>query len=152
MTGALLPPAFLILASALVFSGCDDDSPSGPTPAPFTLAGTWIGDITVLNAPARMTWTLTQTGPSATGPAIVTLPNGTVLLNATVAGTLAGNMFTYTMTAAPGGIPAVPTCSGQLGGSATVTTGSPATLSGTYLLVSSSCSAPFTNGSFQLQR
>ena len=147
------PAAALLLLMAFgAATGCDDDTPMGPTVPPFTMAGTWTGDITVVNAPALMTWTLTQTGPSVSGPAIVTLPNGMVLLNAVVAGTLSGSTLTYTMTANPGGIPSQPSCSGQLGGTATVSSGSPASLSGTYVLVSSTCTAPFTNGSFLLRR
>jgi hypothetical protein len=142
----------LLLCSAATV-GCDDDGPTGPTPQPFTMTGRWRGDVTVLNVPALMTWTLTQTGPSVSGPALVTLANGTVVMNANVAGTLAGTTFTYSMTADAGGIPAQPQCTGQLGGTATVlNTGSPATLSGTYVLVSSTCAAPFTNGSFLLRR
>jgi hypothetical protein len=100
-----------------------------------------------------MTWTLTQSGASVTGPAIVTLPSGIVLMNGTVNGTVSASTLTYTISVQPGGIPSQPACSGQLGGAVSQSTGTnPLTLSGSYSVVSSTCTTPFSSGNFTLSR
>jgi hypothetical protein len=99
-----------------------------------------------------MTWTLTQTNGAVTGPVLVALPTGTVLLNGFLTGTLAGSTLTYTIAVGPGAIPAQPQCVGQLGGTMTATTGASPALTGTYTLRSSTCTTPFTGGDLTLTR
>src|SRR5262249_56742784 len=82
------------------------------------LTGTWSGNLVLQGTTTRMTWTLTQTGTTVTGPALVALPNGVVLFNGAVSGTVSGTTFTYTIAVTPGGIPSMPACSGQLAGTA----------------------------------
>jgi hypothetical protein len=140
----------VVLAAAL-FGACSNNSPSAPS-GPSNVSGTWAGDLTLQGSTARMTWALSQTGASVSGPVLVVLPNGIVLLNGTLAGTMAGSVLTYTINVAPGAIPSQPACTGQLGGSATFAAGTPAMLAGTYSVVSSSCSTPFSSVNFMLTR
>lgn len=106
----------------------------------------------VLGAPAPMSWTLTQSGTTVTGPVLVTLPNGIVLLNGFLNGTLSGNSLTYTISVGPGAIPTQPSCAGQITGTMTVTVGSPSTLSGSTMVSSSNCTAPIAGGSITLTK
>jgi hypothetical protein len=106
----------------------------------------------VQGTPARMTWTLNQSGNAVNGTVLVGLASGTVLMNGLITGVTSGSAMTYTITVSPGGIPTLPSCAGQLGGNATIATTSPATLSGSYNLLSSTCASPLTGGSFVLTK
>ena len=117
-----------------------------------TLAGRWSGDLLLNTIPARMTWTLTQDTTQVGGPALVLLPSGTVLLNGLVSGTLNGTTLDYTITVAPGGIPALPSCTGQFGGAVTVVGAPASALDGRFSLISSACAPPVTVGTFTLTR
>src|SRR5207253_1387653 len=132
-------PAF-VLAFAVA---CGDDAtpttPPATQPAPLNVAGTWSGSLVIEGTTARMTWTLTQSGASVTGPVLVALPSGTVLANAALSGTVTTSTLTYTIAVPPGGIPAQPSCSGQAGGSATATIAVSSTLAGSYALISATC-------------
>ncbi len=89
-----------------------------------------------------MTWALTQSGTTVTGPVTIALPTGTVLLNGFLTGTLTGTTFDYTITVAAGGIPLQPTCAGQLKGTLAATA---TTMTGPMNLTSSTCASPITN-------
>jgi hypothetical protein len=145
-----------IMAAALLMGflgvGCSGKMPTAPTPPPIDLTGTWIGQVTVLGMTARMTWTLAQNGISVTGPATIGLSSGTVLLNGFLTGTLAGSTLTYVISIGPGGIPAQPACTGQIGGTMNATMGVPSTLAGTTAVTSSSCSPPLPGGNITLTR
>jgi len=141
------------LCLILGLPACSDNSPATPTtPQPLDLSGTWRGDITVSGASARMTWTLTQSSGSVSGPVLVALPDGIVLLNGSLTGTIAGSTLTYTIAVAAGGIPAQPQCTGQLGGTMTATIGLPSALAGTYAVRSSTCATGFAGGNLTLTR
>jgi hypothetical protein len=103
-----------------------------------------------------MTWTLTQAsgGATVTGPMLLVLPSGTVLLNGALTGTLSGTTLTFVINVAAGGIPSQPSCTGQLGNSAiaAIAATPPSTLSGTLTVVTSSCPAPVQNGPFVLTK
>jgi hypothetical protein len=134
-------------------SACGDNSPSAPTTTqPTDLSGTWSGDLALAGATARMTWTLTQSNANVTGPVLVVLPTGVVLLNGALTGTLAGSTLTYTIAVGAGGIPTQPLCVGQLGGTMTVTIGLTSTLTGSYALRSSTCTTLFNGGSLTLTK
>jgi hypothetical protein len=122
-----------------------------PTPAP-TLTGTWSGDLPIQGVATRMTWTLTQTDSSVSGPVLVLLPTGTVLLNGALSGTLSGSTLTYVINIGPGAIPSQPACTGQLGGTATTTLSTTSTIAGSYAVVTSTCATPFSSGAFTLTR
>ena len=99
-----------------------------------------------------MTWTVSQTNGDVSGPVLVALSNGIVLLNGSLTGTVAGSVLTYTIAVNPGGIPTQPSCVGQLGGTMNATIGVPSTLDGSYAVRSSSCTTPFTGGNLSLSR
>lgn len=141
----------LVLMTAFACSS-HNSTPAAPSNA-INLTGTWSGDLVLQGTTRRMTWTLTQSGTTVTGPVLVLEPNGVVLLNGTLNGTLSGSTMQYTIGVAAGGIPSQPSCTGQLGGTATATIGATSsTLAGNYTLNSSSCSTPFTSGTFTLTR
>jgi hypothetical protein len=146
----MLGGTLLIAALAL---GCGDNkSTSQPTPAAPPLSGTWSGELVLQGITTRMTWSLTQTNNTVTGPVLVLLPTGTVLMNGTLNGTLNGSTLTYTIAIPAGGIPALPACTGQLGGTTTASLGTVSTLTGSYAVTSSTCASPFTSGNFVLTK
>ena len=149
--------------SAIVFCllatpACTDNTPSTPTPTPaFTVDGTWQTDVAVSGQTARMTWTLTQSGPSATGPVLVALPNGIVLMNGSLAGTVSGATamaatLVYTISVKAGAIPAQPACSGQFGGTMNASAGAPARMTGDFSVKATTCTPPFSAGTLTLTK
>jgi hypothetical protein len=106
--------------------GCSaDKTPTAPEAGGLNLTGTWNGPIVVDTTEARMSWNLTQLNGVVSGPVTVLLPNGIVLLNGFLNGTLSGKTLTYTISVGNGGVPTRPTCTGQLTGTMTVTVASP---------------------------
>lgn len=148
MRRALIGVALL----AAVAAGCGEKStPSSPSAV--NLTGTWVGNLTVQQLPVRMTWTLTQTdATNVTGPVLLGLQTGTVLMNGFLVGTLTGSSLAYTISVGPGGIPTQPTCAGQIGGTMTASIGTIATLSGTSAVTGSNCTPPFPGGTITLTR
>src|SRR5438034_8510316 len=120
---ARLSAGFLNVALVIAVACGDKSTPTTPAPTQLDVSGRWAADITVQGITGRMTWTLTQTGDGVTGPVLVSLPSGFVLLNGFLTGTMTGPSMAYTIAVGPGGIPSQPTCSGQLGGTTTVTSG-----------------------------
>ncbi len=145
-----------VLTAVLFFgflAGCNNSNAIvTPTPSAPTVTGTWSGPLTFEGQTATMTWTLTQTGSSVSGPARVALPNGIVLLNGQLTGTLTGSTMTYSIAVAQGGVPAEPACSGRLDGSVAVTQGATSTMTGSYTVGTSSCKTNLTGGNFTLTR
>jgi hypothetical protein len=146
----------LIVFCMAVAVGCSDSMPSAPTPS-FTVDGTWQTDVNVQGQTARMTWVLTQSGTSASGPVTVALSNGIVLMNGTLAGTVSGATATaatlvYTIAVNAGGIPSQPSCSGQFGGTMSATAGAPAKMTGDFALKSATCASPLANGTLTLTK
>jgi len=133
--------------------GCNDSSPNNPAAATqATLTGRWTGDLIVQGVTGRMTWTLSQTGTSVSGPITIGLPNGVVLLNGTLSGTLTGTSLDYTIAVAASGVPDQPACTGQLGGTMTVTTGTVSTMTGPIAVRSTNCSIQFPTNNFTLTK
>jgi len=143
----------VLLAAAVA---CNDNSSSTTTPTPtptvINVAGTWTGAITVAGQTARMTWTLSQTNAAVTGPALISLATGTVLLNGSLNGTVTGNSLAFTISVGPGGIPTQPTCVGQMTGTMTAAIGATSTLTGPMTVSSSTCVVPITNATMTLTR
>ena len=139
-----------VLLAALVAAGCDKEEPTDPSPPPLNLSGVWRGGLTVQGQSAIMTWTLTQTNTTVTGPIDVGLANGIVLLNGALAGSVAGSTLTYTITVPTGGVPLQPACSGQIAGTAAVVSAS--TMNGDYKVASSTCSTGLTAGTFTMTK
>jgi hypothetical protein len=128
-----------------------DKSPSAPGGG-LNLSGTWNGPIVVDKADARMSWNLMQLDDAVNGPVTVLLPNGIVLLNGFLSGTLSGMTMSYTISVANGGIPSRPSCAGQLAGSMTVVVGPPPSLTGPMGVSSSNCTPPFEASTITLTR
>jgi hypothetical protein len=149
-----LPARIAAAAVVLVAAACSDKStPATPTPTPqISVTGTWVGDVTVLNTQTRMTWTLTQSGTAVSGPVLLGLPSGTVLMNGFLTGSVNGSSMPYTITVGPGGIPSQPTCAGQVGGTMTIAIAASSTLSGTSSVTGSNCTPPFPGGTLTLTR
>jgi hypothetical protein len=145
--------AFAAIALSGVVAACSSDksTPVSPTPT-INLAGTWTGDITALGSTARMSWALSQSDTAVSGPALLALPSGTVLLNGFVTGTLNGTTLAYTISVGPGGVPSQPACAGQIAGTMTATIGTPSTLSGPSAVTTSNCTQPFPGGTLTLTR
>jgi len=141
-----------IVLLAFIAAACGDKTPSAPSPAPLNVTGTWTGDVSLQGMPARMTWTLTQTNNVVSGPVLVLLPSGVVLMNGTLAGTLTGPVLAYTIIISPDGLPSQPTCTGQLAGTVTATISAISMLAGSYSVTSSTCTTPFSSGTFTLTK
>ena len=143
---AALCGALLLLAA----TACISSSSSTPTaPTPLNLTGTWATNVTISGITGRMTWALTQSGSSVTGPVTVAVATGTVLLNGFLTGTLTGSSLAYSIAVGPGGLPLQPSCAGQLTGTMAAT---PTTLTGPMTLVSTTCTVPITSDSLTLTK
>ena len=141
-----------LLLALLAVAACGDNKPpTSPSAQTLNLSGNWAGDLPVQDSLARMTWTVTQNNNTVTGPVLIVLPTGVVLLNGALSGTLSGSTLNYTIDVTPGGIPSEPACSGRLGGLVTAAVGQ-ATLTGSYEVRSSSCTPQFSSGSFTLTK
>jgi len=135
----------------LALWGCNDTTPSTPTQLP-SVTGRWTGDLSIQSVTGQMTWTLTQTGTSVTGPATIGLPSGTIFVNGTLTGTLAGTSLAYTIAVGPSGVATQPTCTGQFGGTMTVNTGTVSTMTGPIALTSTTCNIQFSSSNFTLTK
>jgi len=145
--------ALAFAVAALAAAACDKAAtPAALAPAPIDVTGTWTGDLTFQGAAARIRWTLTQADTSVSGPVLLSLPSGTVLLNGFLTGTLTGSSLPYTISVAPGGIPAQPACTGQLAGTMTVMVGAASTMTGPISVTSASCPIPFPTTTLALTR
>jgi hypothetical protein len=99
-----------------------------------------------------MVWSLTQNNSAVSGPVLLTLPTGTVLLNGTLQGTLTGTSLPYTIAVVPGNIPSQPACAGQLSGTMTVNNAATPTMSGPLGVTSSSCTIQFQTSNITLTK
>jgi len=105
-----------------------------------------------------MSWVFTQTGTTASGPVTVSLPNGIVLMNGLLTGTVSNATSTaatlaYTIAVGAGGIPAQPACSGQFGGTMSATAAvAPAKMTGDFTVRTSTCTSPLANGTLTLTK
>ena len=143
--------ALLALTAGLPACG-HNDSMTSPTPA--SVAGNWSGDLVVQGSAAKMTWGLSQTSGSSAvaGTVLVVLPSGTALLNGVLTGTFDGTTLNYAFVVGPGAIPSQPSCTGQVSGTAAESAGPPTILSGTFSVVTSTCTPPIQNGPFTLTK
>jgi hypothetical protein len=145
-TGRLRSVVSIVTLMAVAGVGCSSIQSSATPPSQATdLTGTWRGNFAVQAVTSEMVWTLTQSGASVSGPVLVRLPNGVVLLNGFLTGTLSGSSLAYTISVGQQGIPTQPACAGQLGGTMTARTGTTSTLTGGYTVTSTTCTPPFAS-------
>ncbi len=141
------------LFAAIGIIACSDGTPSTPTTPPeTTVNGKWVGSLPVQEVTANMTWTLTQFNGAVTGPALVVLSSGVVLLNGSLVGTMTGSVLSYTISVSAGGIPTQPTCTGQMSGTMTVSLAVTSTMTGPMAVTSSNCTPPFAGGTLTLTK
>ena len=141
--------ALFIVCTTVACSVESSTTPLAPTPTQVDVSGRWSANITVQGVTGRMVWTLTQSSGGVSGPVLVTLPNGVVLLNGALNGALNGSSLPYTVSVGPGAVPAQPTCTGQFGGTMTVASTS---MSGPMALISSNCSIAFPSNAVTLTK
>ena len=116
-TGRLRSIVWGVVLAAMAAPACSSVQSSATPPSQtIDLTGTWRGNFPVQAVTSEMVWTLTQSGTSVSGPVLVRLPNGVVLLNGFLTGALSGSSLTYTISVGQQGIPSQPACAGQLGG------------------------------------
>ena len=144
-TGRLRSIISGVVLAALAAAGCSSSTQSSATPPSQTIdvTGTWRGNFPVQAVTSEMVWTLAQSGAAVSGPVLVRLPNGVVLLNGFLTGTLSGSSLAYTISVGQQGIPSQPACAGQLGGTMVARTGTTSTLTGGYTVTSTTCTPPF---------
>jgi hypothetical protein len=143
-TGRLRSVVSGVMLATLAVAGCSSIQSSAIPPSQtIDLTGTWRGNFAVQAVTSEMVWTLAQSGTSVSGPVLVRLPNGVVLLNGFLTGALSGSSLTYTISVGQQGIPTQPACAGQLGGTMTARTGTTSTLTGGYTVTSTTCTPPF---------
>jgi hypothetical protein len=143
-------PWVLVLVALLFLPACNIDTPSTPTPTPqLDVSGRWGGDMSFMGVTGRMTWTLTQSGTAVTGPVLVSLPTGTVILNGSLTGTLTGSSLAYTIAIPQNGIPSLPSCTGQMAGTMTVATVA-TSMAGSLGVTNSTCNIQFSNSNVTL--
>src|SRR4051794_29713452 len=145
----------LALSCALAWlpaCGSSNSTPTTPTPSTVSVTGTWAANVTAVGTSARMTWTLSQSNTAVTGPVLLSLSTGIVLMNGFLTGTVNGTTLTYSIAVGPGGIPVQPTCAGQIGGTMAIVIGNVSTLTGTPAVTSSSCPVPLPVGSITLTK
>jgi hypothetical protein len=94
-------------------------------PSPATVGGTLVKQLATLAAAPQVSWNLSQSGTSVRGSVSVTSSVwGVSPITGTISGTLVNGRLTYTVAVPAGTIPTEPACSGQVTGSATVTSSS----------------------------
>jgi hypothetical protein len=127
-----------LISTLVVCAGCGDSmSPSEP---PANVAGTWTGQIgtSASGTAVRFTWTATQSGSTASGPASVAKPAVGTEIPGTLTATIDGNQTGLSFSAPPGSVPTLPACtasgtgSGTFGGNA---------IAGTFSLTATGCSS-----------
>ena len=105
-TGRLRSVVSGVVLTAVVGAGCSSIQSSATPPSQtIDLTGTWRGNFAVQAVTSEMVWTLTQSGTSVSGPVLVRLPNGVVLLNGFLTGTLSGSSLAYTISVGQQGNP-----------------------------------------------
>jgi len=134
--------SFLLLAAAA--ARCSSGKSTSPTsPTAFVVTGVWTADVAFQGITGRMTWTLQQQDTAVSGPVLMALPTGTVLMNGTLQGTRAGSQLTYSIAVGPGNIPTQPSCTGTLSGTMTITSTTTPTMTGPLGVAASTCTIQF---------
>ena len=129
----------VLLTALLACSACDDDSTSPSEPPP-DLTGSWTGQIgsSMSGTAVRFTWTATQSGSTASGPARLVKPAVGTEIPGTFTATINGNQAGLSFSAAPGSVPTLPACTASGSGSGTIGGNS---IAGTFSLTATGCAS-----------
>ena len=127
----------LVVTLLVVLPSC-----SGSYTAPsdeLILSGSWTGLVgqPMSGGALRLTWQVSQTNASLTGPASLVKPAVNVPANGALSGTLNGDRLSLSLSAPAGSVQGFPSCSVSGSGVATVTR---TTMAGTLDLTFTSCS------------
>lgn len=133
-------------ASAVPTSPTTVTTPQTPT---LSLAGLYSGGASDSSGSGVLSWNLSTSGTAVSGGVSAQTTFGAVTFTGTVTGTLAGTTLTFSIAIPAGGLAGAPACSVDITGTAEGVTAS--TISGTYA-GTSTCSAPFNNGRFTLNK
>ena len=138
-TLALMLPRALFLVMLVVCAACGDSGPS-PSEPPADLSGAWSGQIgtSMSGTAVRLTWTATQSGNTASGPAQLVKPAVGTEIPGTLTATINANRASLSFSAAAGSVPTVPACAASGTGSGTVGGNS---VFGTFNLTATGCSS-----------
>ena len=126
------------LLSALIACGGCGDSDTSPSEPPADLTGSWTGQIgsSMSGTAVRFTWTASQSGSTATGPARVVKPAVGTEVPGTLTATINGNQVGLSFSAPAGSVPTLPACTVSGTGSGTFGGNS---IAGTFSLTATGC-------------
>lgn len=129
----------VMLAALLVCTACGDDSMS-PSEPPADLTGTWTGQIgtSMSGTAVRFTWTATQSGSTASGPARLVKPAVGTEIPGTISATINENQAGLSLSAPAGSVPTLPACTASGSGSGTIGGN---TFAGTFTLTATGCAS-----------
>jgi hypothetical protein len=129
----------VLLTALLVCAACGDDSMS-PSEPPADLTGTWTGQIgsSMSGTAVRFTWTATQSGSTASGPAGLVKPAVGTEIPGTITATINSNQAGLSLSAPPGSVPTLPACTASGSGSGTIGGN---TFAGTFSLTATGCAS-----------
>jgi hypothetical protein len=136
----------LVLATWATLWGCGGSSPTSPSQP--QVAGVWAGDLVTVLGTQRVTWTLTQSDASVTGPVVVAA-SGIPVISGTLMGTVSNSTLSYSVNIPAGGVVTNPTCTGRIDG--TMNMPSARQMSGTFT-GTSTCDAPISGGNLTLAK
>ena len=130
--------ARVCLLCALIAGAACGDSDTSPSDPPADLTGSWTGQIgtSMSGTAVRVTWTATQSGSTATGPARLVKPSVATEVPGTLTAAIDGNRAVLTFSAPAGSVPTLPACTASGTGSGTVGGNS---IAGTFSLTSTGC-------------
>ena len=147
---------FFVPIALVAMAACSSATPSPTSPsgngnptASVTLSGTYAGSVSDSSGAGTMTWTVSQSAGSVTGPVTAKTALGIVVFTGSLAGTLTGASLTFKITVPAGGVSGFPDCNATIDGTAPAVSNS--TISGTYT-GTSSCAGAFTDGRFNLAK
>lgn len=152
---------FSVLASACG-SSSSPASPSSSSTNLTVMTGSWTGTSADSTGGEKMTWTVTQDGPSMTGTMNFSDSGRGMMGNGTMRGTVNGRTVTFHMDIANGGFGGMmSSCSMSMDGQATMSDDGH-TMTGTYSgsmsgmmsggMMNQSCGGAMSNGHFTLTR
>ena len=142
----------LIVASLACRGGSSTPTqPSGASSSNVT--GTWSGSASDSSGPGQMTWQITQSGSSFSGPLTMTMTTADTLMvvtaRGTVSGTLSGASIQFSIAVLAGGFDSpFSACTANVSGSGST---SSTEITGTYT-GSSSCGGAITSGQLALNK